>query len=117
VSLLSTFVRYTAKWTGLVINIAIGLQVFFGALTTGLGAALGGKSVRGVNATLLRDLPDIFSSHLLQYQYSVVRQRLWRHTWRGHGARMSQNFLCFVQRRSIIFCVRSTHSPWTMGMR
>jgi SMODS and SLOG-associating 2TM effector domain len=36
---------HTAKWTNWAINIAIGLQVFLGALTTGLGASLSGKSV------------------------------------------------------------------------
>ena len=40
--------RYTAKWTGLMINIAIGLQVFLGALTTALGSALSGKNVRAL---------------------------------------------------------------------
>jgi len=34
---------YRATWMGWGINIAIGLQVFFGALTTALGAALSGK--------------------------------------------------------------------------
>jgi hypothetical protein len=43
----------------LAINVAIALQVFFGALTTALGAALNGKSVRGVNVMLLCGLPDI----------------------------------------------------------
>jgi len=32
-----------ASWTGWAVTIAIGLQVFFGALTTALGAALSGK--------------------------------------------------------------------------
>ena len=30
---------YPALWTGYALNIAIGLQVFFGALTTGVAAA------------------------------------------------------------------------------
>jgi hypothetical protein len=35
-----------AHRTGLFINVAIGLQVFFGALTTGLAAVVSGKNVR-----------------------------------------------------------------------
>ena len=38
-------VRFQAKWTGLALNIAIGLQVLLGALTTGISAALQGKQV------------------------------------------------------------------------
>ncbi|KAI0317339.1 hypothetical protein OF83DRAFT_1045915, partial [Amylostereum chailletii] len=34
-----------AKWTGLTLNIVIGLQVLLGALTTGLGAALHNASI------------------------------------------------------------------------
>ncbi|TFY50613.1 hypothetical protein EVG20_g11421, partial [Dentipellis fragilis] len=37
----------TARMTGYALNIAIGMQVLLGALTTGLGAALTGKSVWG----------------------------------------------------------------------
>jgi SMODS and SLOG-associating 2TM effector domain len=35
-----------AKMTGYSLNVAIAVQVLLGALTTGLGAALSGKSVR-----------------------------------------------------------------------
>jgi hypothetical protein len=38
-------VPFEAKITGYALNIAIGLQVFLGALTTGLAAALSGKQV------------------------------------------------------------------------
>jgi hypothetical protein len=41
--------RVVATWTGWAQNIAMGLQILIGALTTGLGAALTGKSVRGRN--------------------------------------------------------------------
>jgi hypothetical protein len=103
--------RFTAKWTNIVMNIAIGLQVFLGALTTGLGAALSGKkSVHSLNVTLLRDLPDIFARHLLRFQSSVVRQRLWRRTWRAQRARMSLIFHGIVQGSSSISCVRLMHS-------
>ena len=40
------YVSYSALWTGYALNIAIGLQVFLGALTTGLAAAVSGKQVR-----------------------------------------------------------------------
>ena len=35
--------------TGYSLNVAIAAQVILGALTTGLGAALSGKSVRGTS--------------------------------------------------------------------
>jgi hypothetical protein len=38
--------RYTAKYSNWAQNVAISLQVFVGALTTALGAALSGKNVR-----------------------------------------------------------------------
>ena len=38
--------RHTATMTGWAQNIALGLQIFIGALTTALGAALTGKKVR-----------------------------------------------------------------------
>jgi TPP-dependent indolepyruvate ferredoxin oxidoreductase alpha subunit len=38
-------VRFEAKWTSYALNIAIGLQVLLGALTTGISAALSGKQV------------------------------------------------------------------------
>jgi SMODS and SLOG-associating 2TM effector domain len=47
--LLSTVVPfYSAQRSKWLLNIAIGLQVFLGALTTALGASLTGKSVRGI---------------------------------------------------------------------
>jgi SMODS and SLOG-associating 2TM effector domain len=47
--LLSTLVPFdSAQWSKWLLNIAIGLQVFLGALTTALGASLNGKSVRGI---------------------------------------------------------------------
>jgi hypothetical protein len=42
----SDTVPFEAKWTSYALNIAIGLQVFLGALTTGLSAALSGRQVR-----------------------------------------------------------------------
>jgi len=48
--------KYTAKarWTALVLNIAIGLQVLLGSLTTGLSAQAvsGGKSAAGATTAL-----------------------------------------------------------------
>jgi hypothetical protein len=41
-------------------NIALGLQVLIGALTTALGAALSGKNVRGIRLVYCpRDPPKI----------------------------------------------------------
>jgi len=43
-------------------NVALGLQVLIGALTTALGAALGGKNVRGMTLpwmTHLRSMLDV----------------------------------------------------------
>ncbi|KAH9020197.1 hypothetical protein EDB84DRAFT_1622993 [Lactarius hengduanensis] len=57
-----------AKWTGLALNIALGLQVLMGALTTALGAALSGKNFR----------------HRSRYPSSAVRQR----SWQSYLARM-----------------------------
>jgi len=41
----SKCVRSEAQWTSYALNIAIGLQVLLGALTTGISAALSGKQV------------------------------------------------------------------------
>ncbi|KAF9011673.1 hypothetical protein BDZ89DRAFT_1077547 [Hymenopellis radicata] len=40
---------FKAKMTGYALNIAIGLQVMLGALTTGISAATSGKSVSGIS--------------------------------------------------------------------
>jgi SMODS and SLOG-associating 2TM effector domain len=49
IRLLSTLVLFhSAQQSTWLLNIAIGLQVFLGALTTALGASLTGKSVRGI---------------------------------------------------------------------
>jgi SMODS and SLOG-associating 2TM effector domain len=37
-----------AKWNGLVLNIAIGLQVILGALVTGLSSAISPSKVRNI---------------------------------------------------------------------
>jgi hypothetical protein len=42
-------VHHTATMTGWAQNIALGLQIFIGALTTALGAALTGKKVCDIN--------------------------------------------------------------------
>jgi hypothetical protein len=43
--LLTTF-NFVAHWTGWALNIAIGLQVLLGALTTAVSAATSGRQVR-----------------------------------------------------------------------
>lgn len=57
--------QYTlkAKWTGYALNIAIGLQVLLGALTTGLAAALSGRQV-SIGTTLLGGMSTLVASYL-----------------------------------------------------
>ncbi|KAG1849962.1 hypothetical protein F4604DRAFT_1687262 [Suillus subluteus] len=52
-----------AKITGYALNIAIGLQVLLGALTTGLAAALTGKQV-SIATTLLGGMSTLVASYL-----------------------------------------------------
>ncbi|KAG1776769.1 hypothetical protein EV702DRAFT_312117 [Suillus placidus] len=57
--------QYVAKatMTGYALNIAIGLQVLLGALTTGLGAALSGKQVQ-IGTTILGGASTLVASYL-----------------------------------------------------
>ncbi|KAH9974919.1 hypothetical protein BGW80DRAFT_1169812, partial [Lactifluus volemus] len=55
--------EYRAKWTNMAINVAIGLQVFLGALTTALGAALTGKST-SVAISVLGGASTLVASYL-----------------------------------------------------
>jgi SMODS and SLOG-associating 2TM effector domain len=81
----------TAKMTGYSLNVAIAVQVLLGALTTGLGAALSGKSVcimlrlplapRSL-ASLTRTNPVVVNSHIdprrrLDARRFVSRPRTW----------------------------------------
>lgn len=52
-----------AKITGYALNIAIGLQVLLGALTTGLAAALSGKQV-SIGTTILGGMSTLVASYL-----------------------------------------------------
>jgi len=52
-----------AKITGYALNIAIGLQVLLGALTTGLAAALSGKQV-SIATTILGGMSTLVASYL-----------------------------------------------------
>ncbi|TFY75161.1 hypothetical protein EWM64_g8852 [Hericium alpestre] len=54
---------FRAKMSGLALNIAIGLQVLLGALTTGLGAALTGKST-SVAISILGGASTLVASYL-----------------------------------------------------
>ena len=50
-----------AKWNGLVLNIAIGLQVILGALVTGLSSAISPSKVRNIyNFQLFKNNRPIF---------------------------------------------------------
>ncbi|KAG2069199.1 hypothetical protein BDR04DRAFT_722560 [Suillus decipiens] len=51
-----------AKLAGYALNIAIGLQVFLGALTTGLAAALSGKQV-SIATTILGGMSTLVASY------------------------------------------------------
>lgn len=57
--------QYTikAKMTGYALNIAIGMQVLLGALTTGLAAALSGKQV-SIGTTILGGMSTLVASYL-----------------------------------------------------
>ncbi|OAX41644.1 hypothetical protein K503DRAFT_767508 [Rhizopogon vinicolor AM-OR11-026] len=52
-----------AQWTGYALNIAIGLQVLLGALTTGLSAALSGRQV-SIGTALLGGMSTMVASYL-----------------------------------------------------
>ncbi|KAA1470791.1 hypothetical protein DENSPDRAFT_752522, partial [Dentipellis sp. KUC8613] len=54
---------FTARMTGYALNIAIGMQVLLGALTTGLGAALTGKST-SVAISILGGAATLVASYL-----------------------------------------------------
>ncbi|KAG1753512.1 uncharacterized protein EDB91DRAFT_1242500 [Suillus paluster] len=57
--------QYTikAKWTSYALNIAIGVQVLLGALTTGVAAALSGKQV-SIATTILGGAATLVASYL-----------------------------------------------------
>ncbi|KAG1849960.1 hypothetical protein F4604DRAFT_1687260 [Suillus subluteus] len=55
--------RTKAKWTGYLLNIATGLQILLGALTTGLAASLSGKQV-SIAITILGAMSTITASLL-----------------------------------------------------
>ncbi|KAH9170009.1 hypothetical protein EDB89DRAFT_2230957 [Lactarius sanguifluus] len=58
-----------AKWTGLALNIALGLQVLMGALTTALGAALSGKNT-SVAISILGGASTFVASYLARMRGS-----------------------------------------------
>ncbi|KAI0249459.1 hypothetical protein BJV78DRAFT_1227553 [Lactifluus subvellereus] len=82
---------YQAKWTGLAINIAIGLQVFFGALTTAFGAALSGKST-SVAISILGGASTLVASYLARVrgsnepEFSLLRTKALNHFLREINA-------------------------------
>jgi len=55
---------FRAKWTGYVLNIAIGLQVLLGSLTTGLSAAATSGKSAAVQTTILGALATLVASYL-----------------------------------------------------
>ncbi|KAI9455704.1 hypothetical protein BJY52DRAFT_1279301 [Lactarius psammicola] len=73
-----------AKWTGLALNIALGLQVLLGALTTALGAALSGKST-SVAISILGGSSTFVASYLARMrgsnepQTSLLRAKALNH--------------------------------------
>ncbi|KAH8977157.1 hypothetical protein EDB83DRAFT_1622683 [Lactarius deliciosus] len=73
-----------AKWTGLALNIALGLQVLMGALTTALGAALSGKNT-SVAISILGGASTFVASYLARMrgsnepQTSLLRAKALNH--------------------------------------
>jgi len=73
-----------ATWTGWVQNIAMGLQILIGALTTGLGAALSGKST-SVAISILGGASTLVASYLARTkgsnepQVSLIRAQALDH--------------------------------------
>ena len=51
------FLFSLAKWNGLVLNIAIGLQVILGALVTGLSSAISPSKVRNISTFTFKKKP------------------------------------------------------------
>jgi hypothetical protein len=66
--------RHTATTTGWAQNIALGLQVLLGALTTALGAALSGKNVRDITLPYPILSPNINARHPLRSRSSAARR-------------------------------------------
>ncbi|KAI0030030.1 hypothetical protein K488DRAFT_18988, partial [Vararia minispora EC-137] len=65
-----------ATWTSYALNIAIGLQVLFGALTTGLGAALSGNSSSApLVISILGGTSTILASYLARARGSGEPER------------------------------------------
>ncbi|KAG9312534.1 hypothetical protein JVU11DRAFT_6929 [Chiua virens] len=60
----------TALWTGYAINIAIGLQVLLGALTTGLSAAVTTAKQAQVSTAVLGGLATIVASYLARSRWA-----------------------------------------------
>ncbi|KDR72682.1 hypothetical protein GALMADRAFT_158867 [Galerina marginata CBS 339.88] len=56
--------QFRAKWTGYVLNCAIGLQVLLGSLTTGLSAAATNGKSAAVQTTILGALATLVASYL-----------------------------------------------------
>ncbi|KAI0259183.1 hypothetical protein BC834DRAFT_784690, partial [Gloeopeniophorella convolvens] len=73
-----------AKMTGYTLNIAIGIQVVLGALTTGLGAALSGKST-SVAISILGGASTLAASYLARArgsnepEFSLLRAKALDH--------------------------------------
>lgn len=61
--------KMKAARTGLWVNLALGLQVFFGALTTGLSAVLSGKKA-GVTTTIFGGITTMLASYLARMRGS-----------------------------------------------
>ncbi|KAI0247244.1 hypothetical protein BJV78DRAFT_1133604 [Lactifluus subvellereus] len=83
--------RYTAKWTGWAINIAIGLQVFLGSLATAIGAALSGKN-SSVAISTLGGMSKLVASYLARVrgsnepEFSLLRAKALSHFLREVNA-------------------------------
>jgi hypothetical protein len=55
---------YSALWTGYALNIAIGLQVLLGALTTGLAAAVTSGKQAQISTAILGGLATMVASYM-----------------------------------------------------
>jgi hypothetical protein len=64
--------KMIAYYTGLAVNIAIGLQVLFGALTTGLAAAVPGRKA-GLITSIFGGILTLLASYLARAPRSAPR--------------------------------------------
>jgi hypothetical protein len=66
--------KLIAYYTGLAVNIAIGLQVLFGALTTGLAAAVPGRKA-GLITSIFGGILTLLASYLARVRGSGEPER------------------------------------------